>query len=141
MIEKPARPAAMNDSGVLNAATQSGGVGFCVGRGSDVTLRKEWKRPSEVTFSFSSSRRICCTPSSKRARDSSRLRPKRSNSCGRQARAKPTSRRPPEMASSMPISPASFSGLLKIGRTAPVTRRARLVRCAAAARNTIGFGL
>src|SRR5690606_41567878 len=46
MIEKPALPAATNDSGVLNAATQSGGVGFCVGRGNDVTARNEWNRPS-----------------------------------------------------------------------------------------------
>ena len=36
--------------------------------------------------------------------------PKRRNSCGRNARAKPTSSRPPEMPSSMAISPASLNG-------------------------------
>ena len=41
----------------------------------------------------------------------------------------------------MPISPASLSGLLNTGSTAPVTMRAVLVRCEAAARKTIGFGL
>ena len=67
--------------------------------------------------------------------------PNRANSCGRKARANPTSSRPPEMASSMPISPANFSGLLKTGSTAPVISRAFFVRCAAALRKTIGFGL
>ena len=41
----------------------------------------------------------------------------------------------------MAISPASFSGLLKAGSTAPVTSRAVRVSCAAAARNSIGLGL
>ncbi len=80
-------------------------------------------------------------PSANRPLLSSSDIPKRANSCGRKARAKPTSMRPPEIASSMPISPASLSGLLKIGRMAPVIRRAFLVRCEAAVRNTIGLGL
>ena len=70
-----------------------------------------------------------------------RLTPKRSNSCGRNARAIPTSSRPPDIASSIPISPASFSGLLNAGRTAPVTSRAFFVRCEAAVRKTMGLGL
>ncbi len=80
-------------------------------------------------------------PSSNRARLSSSATPKWANSCGRKARAKPTSSRPSLSASSMPISPASFSGLLNAGSTAPVTSRACRVICAAAARKTIGFGL
>ena len=79
---------------VDSAAIQNGGRGFCVGRGSDVTSLKLWKRPSAVTFSSSSRRRTCSSPSSKRARLSSIEMPKRANSCGRNARAKPTSTRP-----------------------------------------------
>ncbi|GJD54123.1 hypothetical protein OPKNFCMD_6908 [Methylobacterium crusticola] len=41
----------------------------------------------------------------------------------------------------MPISPASLSGLLNTGTTAPLTMRALRERCEAAVRNTIGFGL
>ena len=53
----------------------------------------------------------------------------------------PRSRRPPEIASSMPASPAILSGWLNTGSTAPVTMRAFLVRCEAALRKTIGAGL
>ena len=77
-----------------SAATQNGGRGFCVGRGSEVTFSKLWKRPSQVTFSSSSSSRTCSMPSAKRARLSSSVTPKRANSCGRKARAKPISSRP-----------------------------------------------
>ena len=56
------------------------------------------------------------------------------------ARPKPQSSRPPEIASSMPISPATLRGLLKMGSTAPVTRRAFRVRIAAAVRKICGFG-
>lgn len=83
---------------------------------------------------------MTCIPSVKRARLSSMGTPKRWNSCGRKARAKPISARPPEMASSMPISPASLSGWLNAGRTAPVTSFIRRLRWAAAARKTTGFG-
>ena len=82
----------------------------------------------------------CSIPSLNRALLSFRLRPKISNSMGRNARAKPHSSRPPEMASSMPISPAILSGLLKIGSTAPVTRRAFFVRWQAADRKMWGLG-
>ena len=47
--------------------------------------------------------------------------------------------RPLEIESSIAISPAIFSGWLKIGRIAPVTIFAVLVRCEAADRNTIGL--
>ena len=45
-----------------SAATQNGGRGCCVGRGSEVTLAKLWKRPSMVTSSSSSRRRTCSKP-------------------------------------------------------------------------------
>ena len=45
------------------------------------------------------------------------------------------------MPSSIAISAASFSGWLNAGMTAPVTRRALRVSCAAAERKTIGLGL
>ena len=53
----------------------------------------------------------------------------------------PRSSRPPEIASSIPASPAILSGLLNAGSTAPVTIRALRARCDAAARNSIGLGL
>ncbi len=124
-----------------SAAIQNGGLGFWVGRGSEVASSKLWKRPFAVTFSSSSSRRTCSSPSSNLARLSSIAMPKRANSCGRKARAKPTSSRPPEIASTMPICPASFSGLLKTGSTAPVTSRIERVIAAAALRKTSGSGL
>src|SRR5207253_559445 len=117
------------------------GRGSCVGRGNEVVFSIAWKRPRWVTFSRLSSRSTCSTPSRNRATDSSGERPKRRNSCGRNARANPTSSRPRDSASSIAISPASFSGWLKAGSTAPVTSRACRVRCAAAARKTIGLGL
>ena len=80
-------------------------------------------------------------PPSKRARLSSMLRWKASNSSGRNARPNPTSSLPREMQSSIAVSPATLIGWLKIGRTAPVTRRTRLVRAATAVRNTIGLGV
>ena len=124
-----------------SAAIQNGGRGVCVGRGSEVTSLKLWKRPSTVTRSSTSRRRTCSSPSSKRARLSSIEMPKRANSCGRNARAKPTSSRPPEIASTIPIWPASLSGLLNTGSTAPVTSRIERVTAAAALRNTSGSGL
>ena len=45
------------------------------------------------------------------------------------------------MPSSMPISPAIFSGLLNAGSTAPVMSRVFLVRIAAAVRKISGLGL
>jgi hypothetical protein len=117
------------------------GRGRWVGRGNEVVFSITWKRPRWVTFSPVNNRSTCSIPSRNRATDSSGERPKRRNSCGRNARAKPTSSRPRESASSIAISPASFKGWLKAGNTAPVTSRAWRVRCAAAARNTIGFGL
>jgi hypothetical protein len=106
----PSVPAFSNDSLVDSAAIQNGGLGFWVGRGSEVTFSKLWKRPRAVTCSSSSRRRTRSRPSSNRARLSSIEMPKRANSWGRKARAKPTSRRPPEIASTIPICPASLSG-------------------------------
>jgi hypothetical protein len=80
-------------------------------------------------------------PSRKRSTDSSGEMPKRRNSCGKNARANPTSRRPFEIASSIAISPASLKGWLKTGNTAPVTSRIVDVRAATAERKTIGAGL
>ena len=67
--------------------------------------------------------------------------PKASNSYGMNARATPTSSRPPLMASSMASWPASFRGWLKTGSTAPVTIRMRGARWLHAARNRHGSGL
>ena len=134
-------PAKAKVSGVLVAAIQNGGCGFCVGRGSEVTFWKLWNSPLDETFSSFSSSVICASPSVKRRRLSSRLTPNCANSCGRKARAKPTSSRPSLMPSSMPISPASLSGLLNAGSTAPVISRVFLVRIAAAVRNSSGLGL
>ncbi len=134
-------PAKAKVSGVLVAAIQNGGCGFCVGRGSDVMLLKLLNSPLDETFSSFSSIVICDSPSVKRRRLSSRLTPNAANSCGRNARAKPTSSRPLLMPSSMPISPAIFSGLLNAGSTAPVISRVFLVRIAAAVRKISGLGL
>jgi hypothetical protein len=43
--------------------------------------------------------------------------------------------------SSMPISPAIFSGELNAGSTAPVISRTFVVRCATAVRKISGLGL
>ena len=129
------------DAGVPRAATQNGGRGFCVGLGREVTLLNRWNCPLKVTFSSSSSRRTASTPSSNRARLSSMLRSNRWNSWGKKARPNPQSNLPFEMASSMPISPAIFSGWLNMGSTAPVRSRAVLVRWEAAVRKTWGDGL
>ena len=141
MMQCPSVPAVSNVSQVESAAIQNGSLGFCVGRGSDVTFSKLWKRPRAVTFSSSSKRRTCSSPSSKRARLSSIEMPKRANSCGKKARANPTSRRPPEIASTIPICPASLSGLLNTGSAAPVISRVERVSAAAALRKISGSGL
>ena len=138
---QPLVPANAKVSGVLVAAIQNGGCGLCVGRGSDVTLLKLLNSPFDETFSSFSSSVICASPSVKRRRLSSRLTPNCVNSCGRKARAKPTSSRPLLMPSSMPISPAIFSGLLKAGSTAPVISRVFFVTMAAAVRKISGLGL
>ena len=134
-------PAKAKVSGVLVAAIQNGGCGRCVGRGSDVMFWKLLNSPLDETFSSFSSSVICASPSLKRLRLSSRLTPNAANSCGRKARAKPTSSRPLLMPSSMPISPAIFSGLLNAGSTAPVMRRVVLRAIAAAVRKISGLGL
>src|SRR5262249_32271535 len=79
--------------------------------------------PWWVTCSVVSSSSTCSSPSRKRAWDSSGEMPKRRNSCGRKARAKPTSRRPPDNASSMAISPAGLSGGWDTARTPTGARR------------------
>ena len=63
MIEWPPLAAKICDSALAVVAIQKGGRGFCVGRGSEVTLSKLWNWPWLVTFSCSSSRRICSMPS------------------------------------------------------------------------------
>ncbi len=138
---QPCVPANAKVSGVLVAAIQNGGCGRCVGRGNDVTFLKLLNSPPAETFSSFSSSVTWLSPSVKRRRLSSRLTPNCANSCGRKARAKPTSSRPALMPSSMPISPASLSGRLNAGSTAPVISRVFLVRIAAAVRNSSGFGL
>src|SRR5262245_2281308 len=66
--------------------------------------------------------------------------PKRANSCGKKARAKPTSRRPPEIASTIPIWPASLSGIVEYRqhRTGDEPDRARHRRCGAEKDERIG---
>ncbi len=54
---QPLVPAKAKVSGVLVAAIQNGGCGFCVGRGSDVMLAKLLNSPLDETFSSFSSMR------------------------------------------------------------------------------------
>ena len=51
MIEWPFAPALMKDASVASAATQNGGRGCWVGRGSEVVAGKRWNRPSNATSS------------------------------------------------------------------------------------------
>ena len=76
----PFSPVQTNDSGVTTVAIQSGGCGFCVGRGSEVMFLKRWNLPSKVTFSSVQSRISAWIPSSNRARLSSIETPNASNS-------------------------------------------------------------
>ena len=88
--------------------------------------------PSRVTSSSSSRRRTCSSPSSKRARLSSIEMPKRRELVGQKCAGESDLDAAPEIASTMPIWPASFSGLLNTGSTAPVISRMILVIAAAA---------
>src|SRR5262249_56755547 len=60
---------------------------------------------------------------------------------GQEGACEANSRRPPEIASTIPIWPASLSGLLNTGSTAPVMSRIERVIAAAALRKMSGSGL